>query len=109
MIGKESTQNGNASLSEVLKILEDRKGERELTYEQQIAMEHAKKFVGAKAAEQKTRKSLDALGILSGQAVTSIINIMPKGEMLLKQILANEKRAFTDEEVKQVLSIVNQK
>ncbi len=39
----------------------------------------------------------------------SIINIMPKGEMLLKQILANERRTFTDEEVKRVLSIVNQK
>lgn len=109
MIGKESKQNGNASLSEVLEILEDRKKERELTYEQQIAMEHAKKFVVAKVTEQKTKKALEALGIRSGQAVMSIINIMPKGEMLLKQILANERRTFTDEEVKRVLSIVNQK
>ncbi len=64
MIGKESKQNGYASLSEVLEILEDRKKERELTYEQQIAMEHAKKFVVAKVTEQKTKKALEALGIL---------------------------------------------
>ena len=109
MIGKDSKHNGNASLSEVLEILEKRKKERELTYEQQIALEHATKFVEGKGPETKTRKALEELGTLSQQTIVAILNIMPKGETLLKQILAGEKKAFTEEEVKKVLSIVNQK
>lgn len=109
MIGKDSKHNGYASMNEVLEILEARKKERELTYEQQIALEHVTKFVGSKSVEQKTRKALEELGTLSQQTIIAILNIMPKGETLLKQILAGERKAFTDEEVKKALSIVNQK
>lgn len=109
MIGKEAKQAGSASLNEVLGILEERKKERELTYEQQIALEHAGKFVPVKASEQKARKALEALGTLTQQSLTCIINTMPRGEALLKQILAGEKRAFSDDEIKQMLSIINPK
>ncbi|MCL4389318.1 hypothetical protein M1397_01750 [Candidatus Marsarchaeota archaeon] len=109
MIGKESKRISNASLSEVLEILEKRKKEKELTYEQQIALEHATKFAAGKPLEQKVRKALEALGYLSPATVMTISNVMPKSEMLLKQILTGEKRTFTDEETKKIISIVNQK
>ena len=109
MIGKESKHNGHVSLNQVLEILEGRKKEKELTYEQQIALEHATKFATAKAGEQKARKGLEELGLLSNRTVLSILSIMPKNEMLLKQILANEKKTFSDDEVKKILSITNQK
>ncbi len=108
MIGKNSKHNGHASLNEVLGILESRKKERELTYEQQIALEHATKFASGKGSEQGTKKALEALGTLSQQTIMMILNIMPKSEMLLKQILAVEKRSFTEEEVKKVLAIVKE-
>lgn len=109
MIGKESKHVSNASLSEVLEILEKRKKEKELTYEQQIAYEHASKFAGSKAAEQKVRKALEETGYLSPDTIITLLNIMPKSEMLLKQILASEKKTFADEDIKKILSIVNQK
>ncbi|HUC39021.1 MAG TPA: hypothetical protein VL944_02735 [Candidatus Acidoferrum sp.] len=109
MIGKDSKNNGYASLSEVLEILEARKKDRELTYEQQIALEHATKFATTKAAETKAKKGLEEMGILSTHTVHTILNIMPKGEVLLRQILSNEKRTFTDEEIKKIISIVNPK
>jgi DNA-directed RNA polymerase subunit F len=108
MIGKDSKRNGYVSLSEVLEILESRKKDKELTYEQQIAFEHATKFASAKS-DSKIRKGLQELGILSDQTVISILDVMPKNMALLKQILATEKRTFSDEEVKKVLSLINQK
>jgi DNA-directed RNA polymerase subunit F len=109
MIGKDSKHISNASLSDVLEILEKRKKEKELTYEQQVAYDHASRFAGSKAAEQKARKGLEELGYLSPEAIVTILNIMPKSEMLLRQILASEKKTFADEDVKKILSIVNQK
>lgn len=109
MIGKDSKNNGHASLNEVLEILESRKKERELTYEQTIALEHATKFASAKNSEAKTRKALEETGLLSGHTVLTILNIMPKGEVLLKQILSGEKRTFAEDEVKKILAIVNPK
>ncbi len=109
MIGKESKNTGHVSLNEALEILEARKKERELTYEQQIALEHASKFATSKSSEQKTRKALEELGTLSQRTVLAILNTMPKSETLLKQILVGEKKAFTDAEIKKIMSIVNPK
>jgi DNA-directed RNA polymerase subunit F len=109
MIGKESKYISNASLSEVLEILEKRKKEKDLTYEQQVAYDHASKFAGSKSTEQKLKKGLEELGYLSPNAIVTILNLMPKSEMLLRQILASEKKTFADEDVKKILSIVNQK
>jgi DNA-directed RNA polymerase subunit F len=109
MIGKESKHNGHVSLNQVRDILEERKKEKELTYEQQIALEHAEKFAPQKDSEHKVRKALDNLGTLSAQTVLLISNIMPKNEMLLRQILANEKRVFSEEEIKNIRSIIGQK
>ena len=109
MIGKESKHTGHVSLNEVQEILEARKKERELTYEQQIALEHASKFAATKSQEQKAKKALEELGTLSQQTILAILSMMPKSEMLLKQILAGEKKTFTDAEIKKIVSIVNPK
>ncbi len=109
MIGKAAKNNGNASLSEVLDILESRKKEKELTYEQQIALEHATKFAAQKSHEQKIKKTLEELGLLSNHTILTLLNTMPKNVMLLKQILANEKKTFNEEEIKKILSIINPK
>ncbi len=109
MIGKDSKNNGHASLNEVLEILENRKKERELTYEQQIALEHATRFAATKAQEQKMRKALEETGLLSARTVLTIVTVMPKNETLLKQILSGEKRTFAEDEVKKLLAIVNPK
>ncbi len=109
MIGKESKNTGNVSLNEALGILEARKKERELTYEQQIALEHAEKFAATKTSEQKTRKALEDLGLVSRQTILAILNTMPKTEMLLKQILSGDKKSFADAEIKKIMAIVNPK
>ena len=65
MIGKEAGEGESVSLSRVKEILEDRKKGKELTYEQQLAYEHAKKFASLEGAkETKLRKMLQLKSIL---------------------------------------------
>ena len=94
MIGKGAGKEEQASLNEVLEILEERKKGKELTYEQQLAYDHVKKFAsGAKAKEEKLKKALKEAGI-GDKAVIKVLDIMPKNIMTLKQILAHENRTF---------------
>jgi DNA-directed RNA polymerase subunit F len=96
-----------ASTIDVLEILEKEKAEH--TYEQQLAYDHAKKFAISEAKAKKIKKALDELGILNSESETTIIDIMPKNLMTLRQILAHERKSFSDEEVNKILSIVKEK
>ncbi len=108
MIGKGVQGGEQASLNEVLEILEQRKKDKELTYEQQLAYEHVKKFAtGTKANTEKLKKSLKEAG-LSDKAVLKVLDIMPKNIMTLKQILAHENRTFEDAELVKILASVKE-
>jgi DNA-directed RNA polymerase subunit F len=109
MLGKEVKESKAVSINEVVEILESRKKSSELTYEQQIALEHAKKFVQSTARAEKLNKALDALGILSLKGILKVIEIMPKNAMLLKQILVQEKKTFTEEDISKILAIIREK
>ena len=96
------------SIEDVINVLENDKSE--LTYEQQLALQHAKRFAtSSKAKSEKVRKELEGTGILSGRSVIKILEIMPKNLMTLKQILMNERRTFSDEELTKLLAITKEK
>ncbi len=109
MIGKDVGGNRVISIHDVVDILEQRKALRELTYEQQIALEHAKKFFVGKEKSEKVRKALEVLGNLNERSVIKILEVMPKNPMTLKQILAQEGKSFTDEDVNKILAITKEK
>lgn len=106
MIGKDTESETIVSLNEVKRILDERKKGKELTYEQQLAYEHAKKFAN-EAKEEKLKKALLELG-LNEKSATKIIDIMPKSAMTLKQILAHENKTFDDSEVTKILTIIKE-
>jgi len=106
MIGGKSEFKGNAIINEVQDLLEERKKHGELTYEQQRAYDHAKALVQKKHYD-KIKKELEALGILSDDAIAKILEISPKDKVLLSQLLIREKRVFSDEDKEKILSIVN--
>lgn len=109
MIGKESEAESMASLPEVLDILEERKKGKELTYEQQLAYDHAKKFAGLdKSKADKIKKSLQELGMGEKTAIR-LIDVMPKSPMTVKQILAHENKVFNDEEIAKILALLKEK
>jgi DNA-directed RNA polymerase subunit F len=108
MIGKTSKGEEAVSLARVKEILEERKKVKELTYEQQLAYEHASKFaIKDVAKEEKLRKALEGFN-LSDKALLKIIDIMPKTPFTLRQILMKENRAFTDEEISKIVATIKE-
>jgi DNA-directed RNA polymerase subunit F len=96
-----------ASVDDVISILEHDKSE--LTYEQQLAFQHAQKFAVTDARAKKIRKALEEFGNLSERSIIKIIEIMPKNNMTLRQILASERKSFPDEEVNKILALTKEK
>lgn len=108
MIGKESESESMVSLGEVKRILEDKKKDKELTYEQQLAYDHAKKFSGLeKGKEEKLRKALVELGA-SDKTAVRIMDVLPKSALTLRQILAHENKTFSDEDIGKMLAAVKE-
>lgn len=109
MIGKEVKGSRAVAITEVVDIIKKRKSTpKGLSYEQQTAYEHATKFA-AEADEKKVRKKLEDMGILSEKTILKIIEIMPKNGMLVRQILASERKTFDDETVTKILAVVKEK
>lgn len=96
------------SVDDVIGILEEHKG-AELTYEQTLALQHAKKFAIARSKNEKLKKELEALGLLNDRSVIKILEVMPKNQMTLRQILAQERKTFSDEEVTKILAMTKDK
>ncbi len=108
MIGKGPESERIVAVGEVKEILEKRKKDKELTYEQQLAMEHVEK-IGAldeKKAE-KLKRALVEMG-LSEKSAVKMVDILPKNIMTLKQILATEKKPFSDDEANKMLTLIKE-
>jgi DNA-directed RNA polymerase subunit F len=105
MIGSESKQTRLATIYDVAGILEERKKAKDLTYEQQLALEHASKLVKSDEQAKKAKNELEKLGTLSEKTVVKLLEIMPKNVMLLKQVLAQEGKVFSEEELAKILAI----
>ena len=102
------TSSKPITLSEAKDILEKRKGEAELEYEQQQAFEHTEKFA---TLDSKTAKKLVIELMknekLSIDAAIKIVDIMPKKPETLKAVLLKDKIDMTDEELNQILGLLN--
>ncbi len=107
MIGKGIEAEEDVSLNEVKSIIEERKKGKELTYEQQLAYDHAKKFTTGEKKDDKLKKALSELG-LGAKTIVKIIDIMPKNALTLKQILVHENKTFDDAEVAKILASIKE-
>ena len=108
MIGKDSKSDGTVSLNNVSEILESRRKEREPIYEQEIALEHSKKFILSKAQYEKLEKKLNAINGMKRSLVYKILDIRPTTEMLLRQILAADKITLDESTIKEIVTIMKE-
>ncbi len=91
MAGKKRYDERLASMPEVLSILEERKKEGELGYEQSLTYEYASKFSKlSKSDAAKMQKSLEELGI-DQKLSLKFIEAMPEDPGLVRLILAMDK------------------
>ncbi|MEM0149605.1 MAG: hypothetical protein QXW10_01775 [Candidatus Micrarchaeaceae archaeon] len=105
MIGKEGKDKSSVTLTNAWSILEERRKMREATYEQQLALEHASKFKVEDSVSERQRKALDGLNILKPDTVTKLIDMQPGNEMLVRQVISMEKKAFEPEDVAKILAV----
>ena len=92
--------------AEALELLEERKKEGELGYEQQNALGHLQSFTALSAKDSRAlHKELVEAGLTEKQAML-VCNLTPKREDGLKTVLTADKSEVTDEKVKEVLKIV---
>jgi len=107
MIGKQTIANKPTTLAEVAEILEDRKKEGELGFEQQATAEYSKKF--AKVSKKKALEMLEDLQKIEKikpDVAVKIVDILPKNVEQLRLILSKGRYDLTSSEIEEVLKIV---
>jgi DNA-directed RNA polymerase subunit F len=95
------------SLAEVKNLLEKEEKVRELTYEQKLALEHAKHFAKLGVTiVKKMAEELLKLERISEPFAYKIIDILPMRPEEVRAIFAKERFTLEDSEVKKIIKIV---
>ncbi|MEM0086909.1 MAG: hypothetical protein QW774_02675 [Candidatus Micrarchaeaceae archaeon] len=106
MIGKERSEASIATIYDAYEILDKKKKDGELGYEQQLAYDHIGKIKKlSKEKAEKLANELEEAG-LSKKAIAKIVEIMPINELQLKQVLIIERKTFAEEEIKKMLDTI---
>jgi DNA-directed RNA polymerase subunit F len=106
MIGKKVIEKNPITISEVKIMLEDISQVYELTYEQNLALDHVNKFskIDNETAKKLVEELQDKLKI--HQAI-KIADIMPEDLSDLRLIFAKERGSQKKEDLEKILKIVD--
>jgi DNA-directed RNA polymerase subunit F len=106
MIGKKVIDTDPITIAEVKQMLEELSNSHELTYEQNLALDHAHKF--SKIDLESAKKLVEELQdtIKKYQAIR-IADIMPEDLLDLRLLFAKERGSFKKEELEKILEIIN--
>lgn len=112
VILEETVEEGRlVSLAEVKAMLEKAQKDRvELTYEQKIALEHAKRFarVDAKTAKALTAAIVAALPGLEEKFALRVADLLPQHPDDVKAIFQKSRHNLSDEDLAKVLAVVDE-
>ena len=95
------------SMAEAKEVMTSQEKDKELTYEQKLALEHLNKFTILDAPEAK--KLLDEIsGVLrmSEETKIQILNLLPKTPDELRMIFTRENFSLKENEIKKILEII---
>ncbi|UCE72798.1 MAG: hypothetical protein JSV56_07115 [Methanomassiliicoccales archaeon] len=97
------------SLAEVKNLLEKEEKKRELTYEQKLALEHAKHFskIGTTKAKKMVKELMEIERITEPSAY-KIVDILPMHPEEVRAIFAKERFTLEDKEIKKIIKIVEE-
>ena len=106
MIGKKVLDTDPITIAEVKKMLEDLSEHYELTYEQNLALDHVTKF--SKIDEESAKKLVEEIeeNFKKTQAI-KIADIMPEDMADLRLLFAKERGTYKKEDLEKILEIVN--
>jgi DNA-directed RNA polymerase subunit F len=107
MIEKAVVSARPATLAEVAEVLEKRKEEGELGFEQQTTLAYSKKY--AKLSKKKAAELMEELQKiekLKPLVAAKIADILPKNSDQVRLIFVNERYSLSSAEIEGVLKIV---
>ncbi|WP_424354418.1 RNA polymerase Rpb4 family protein [Methanobacterium sp. MBAC-LM] len=106
MIGKKVIDTDPITIAEVKEMLGDLSEHYELTYEQNLALDHVTKF--SKLDEESAKKLVEELSeIIKKTQAIKVADIMPEDLADLRLIFAKERGSFKQEDMEKILEIVN--
>ena len=107
MIGKKLISEQAMSLAEAQAIIEKRKKEGELSYEQNLTLEYCKKFSKLNKKEVSSLiKELTSLEKVSEKHAIVLVDLLPKNENELRLIFAKEHFILSEGELKNILDVL---
>ena len=106
MIGKKVIDTDPITIAEVKEMLSELTEHYELTYEQNLALDHVIKF--SKLDEESAKKLVEELsGFIKKTQAIKIADIMPEDMADLRLIFAKERGSLKQEDMEKILEIVN--
>ena len=103
----EEEEKNYITLPEARKLLEEAAEERELTYEQQLALQHAQQF--AKLDPEKARKMKEDLLQIEGvneYYATKIVDLLPTNPDDVRAIFATDRAVLQMSQMESILEVV---
>lgn len=104
MIGKNSKEIGSLSLNEVYKLLNERKEESKLTYEQEAAYEHASKFKLAEDKYSKVSEELSKMD-LPKYFTDKLLELQPVNDEIVKYAASEFNLNLDDKKIETIISV----
>ena len=106
MIGKKVSGTDPITIAEVKNMLEDLSKQHELTYEQNLALDHVTKF--SKIEEEPAKKLVEEIeeNFKKTQAI-KIADTMPEDLADLRLLFAKERGTYKKEDLEKILEIVD--
>lgn len=97
----------DVSMIDAKKIMEERKKERDLVYEQKICLEYLEKVSKLSAARLRNMvDELSKIAILKPRYIALIVNVLPDTEEEVVALFSKERTNLKKEEIKQIVDIV---
>jgi DNA-directed RNA polymerase subunit F len=93
-------------MPEAKKIMASHEKEKELSYEQKLALEHLNKFTKISYEDsEKFMEELSQVLRMSPETTVKILDIMPQNPDELRMIFAREKFSLKEDEIQKILEI----
>ena len=102
------TLEEDLSIHDAKSIMEGRKKERELVYDQKVCMDYLEKIANLTPNQlQSLLEELGKIAILKPRYIALILNMMPDTEEEVEALFAKERTNLKKEEVKHIVQIIS--
>lgn len=103
-----SEEPKNVSLSEVKEVLTEEAENRELSYEQSLALSHAEKFVklGVEDTKDLIEELLDEFDFMSENIAYKMADILPENKEGVKAVFYRDRYTPSDSDSEDIINVI---